>query len=96
VAVFIPVAMIGGGVGLFFREFGWTAATAVLCSLLVARLLTPMLAARYMQGGWLKAVPDGSLDAWLYPLGGSGLAPSRAHPAACAWRLSSVLSPWCR
>lgn len=63
VAVFIPVAMIGGEVGLFFREFGWTAATAVLCSLLVARLLTPMLAARYMQtaaetvpeAGWMPA-----------------------------------------
>ena len=47
-AVFVPVAFIPGEVGLFFREFGWTAATAVLCSLLVARLLTPMLAARYL------------------------------------------------
>lgn len=57
VAVFIPVAMIGGEVGLFFREFGWTAATAVLCSLLVARLLTPMLAARYMHSSG-DPVPD--------------------------------------
>jgi multidrug efflux pump subunit AcrB len=57
VAVFIPVAMIGGDVGLFFREFGWTAATAVLCSLLVARLLTPMLAARYMHSA-VETVPD--------------------------------------
>ncbi len=47
-AVFVPVAFIPGEVGLFFSEFGWTAATAVLCSLLVARLLTPMLAARYL------------------------------------------------
>jgi multidrug efflux pump subunit AcrB len=61
VAVFVPVAMIGGQVGLFFREFGWTAATAVLCSLLVARLLTPMLAAQFMladaetipEAGWM-------------------------------------------
>ena len=50
-AVFTPVAFIPGEVGLFFREFGWTAATAVLCSLLVARLLTPMLAARYLGTG---------------------------------------------
>lgn len=57
VAVFVPVAMIGGEVGLFFREFGWTAATAVLCSLLVARLLTPMLAARYMHSA-VDSVPD--------------------------------------
>ncbi len=47
-AVFIPVAFIPGEVGLFFREFGWTAAGAVLFSLLVARLLTPMLAARFL------------------------------------------------
>src|SRR3546814_4830302 len=34
-----------GIAGKFFREFGWTAATAVMFSLLVARLLTPMMAA---------------------------------------------------
>jgi multidrug efflux pump subunit AcrB len=49
-AVFIPVAFMPGQVGLFFREFGWTAAAAVLFSLLVARLLTPMLAAHFMTG----------------------------------------------
>ena len=51
-AVFIPVAFMPGIAGKFFREFGWTAATAVLFSLLVARLLTPMMAAYQ-----LKAVP---------------------------------------
>ena len=44
-AVFIPVAFMPGIAGKFFREFGWTAATAVMFSLLVARLLTPMMAA---------------------------------------------------
>jgi multidrug efflux pump subunit AcrB len=44
-AVFVPVAFMPGVAGKFFREFGWTAATAVLFSLLVARLLTPMMAA---------------------------------------------------
>jgi multidrug efflux pump subunit AcrB len=47
-AVFVPVAFMPGQVGKFFREFGWTAATAVLFSLLVARLLTPMMAANLM------------------------------------------------
>lgn len=65
VAVFIPVAMIGGEVGLFFREFGWTAATAVLCSLLVARLLTPMLAARYMQSAAEIAPDSGWMPAYI-------------------------------
>jgi len=51
-AVFVPVAFMPGIAGKFFREFGWTAATAVMFSLLVARLLTPMMAA-YL----LKATP---------------------------------------
>lgn len=52
VAVFLPTAFMGGVPGKFFREFGITAAVAVLVSLLVARLLTPMLAAY-----WLKPQP---------------------------------------
>ncbi|WP_374248392.1 efflux RND transporter permease subunit [Thermomonas sp.] len=47
-AVFVPVAFMPGVSGKFFREFGWTAATAVLFSLLVARLLTPMMAAHLL------------------------------------------------
>jgi hydrophobe/amphiphile efflux-1 (HAE1) family protein len=45
VAVFLPTAFTGGITGAFFRQFGWTASAAVLFSLLVARLLTPMMAA---------------------------------------------------
>jgi multidrug efflux pump subunit AcrB len=45
IAVFLPTAFMSGTVGQFFVQFGWTASVAVLFSLLVARLLTPMLAA---------------------------------------------------
>ncbi|KUM53385.1 efflux RND transporter permease subunit [Rheinheimera sp. EpRS3] len=45
VAVFLPTAFMSGVIGKFFVQFGWTAAIAVLFSLLVARLLTPMMAA---------------------------------------------------
>ena len=45
VAVFVPVAFMPGIPGKFFLQFGWTAAIAVVFSLLVARLLTPMMAA---------------------------------------------------
>ena len=45
VAVFLPTAFMTGIAGLFFKQFGWTAAIAVLASLVVARLLTPMMAA---------------------------------------------------
>ncbi|MBX4975510.1 efflux RND transporter permease subunit [Rhizobium lentis] len=52
VAVFLPTAFMSGIPGLLFRQFGITAAVAVLASLVVARLLTPMMAAYFM-----KAVP---------------------------------------
>jgi multidrug efflux pump subunit AcrB len=45
VAVFAPVSFIGGAVGQYFKQFGLTVAIAVLFSLLVARLLTPLMAA---------------------------------------------------
>ena len=53
VAVFLPTAFMDGVPGKFFKQFGWTAALAVMASLLVARLLTPMMAA-YL----LKPLPE--------------------------------------
>jgi len=49
VVVFLPVAFMGGFSGQFFKEFGFTVAIAVLFSLLVARLLTPLLAAYFLK-----------------------------------------------
>jgi len=45
IAVFLPTAFMTGIVGKFFVQFGWTAAIAVFFSLVVARMLTPMMAA---------------------------------------------------
>ncbi|MDN6275925.1 efflux RND transporter permease subunit [Psychrobacter sp.] len=45
IAVFLPTAFMGGVVGQFFRQFGWTAALSIFASLMVARLITPMMAA---------------------------------------------------
>jgi multidrug efflux pump subunit AcrB len=45
VAVFMPVSLMPGVPGQFFRQFGATVSIAVLFSLLVARLITPMMAA---------------------------------------------------
>ena len=44
VVVFLPTAFMGGTPGLVFSQFGWTAVAAILASLLVARLMTPMMA----------------------------------------------------
>ena len=48
-AVFIPVAFMSGIAGQFFRPFGFTVTVAVLFSLLVARTLTPMMAAFFLR-----------------------------------------------
>ncbi len=49
VAVFLPTAFMGGVPGKFFVQFGITAAVAVVASLMVARLLTPMMAAYFLK-----------------------------------------------
>jgi multidrug efflux pump subunit AcrB len=49
VAVFLPTAFMSGIPGKFFKQFGWTAVLAILASLLVARLLTPMMAAYFLK-----------------------------------------------
>ena len=60
-AVFLPVSFMGGVVGQFFIQFGVTVSVAAFFSLVVARLLTPMLAAYLLKaparhagepGGW--------------------------------------------
>ncbi|MDX2264947.1 MAG: efflux RND transporter permease subunit [Hyphomicrobiales bacterium] len=61
IAVFVPVSFMGGIAGQYFKQFGITVAAAVFFSLLVARLITPMMAAYFMrdvkhhepEDGWL-------------------------------------------
>ncbi len=61
VAVFLPVGLMPGISGQFFKNFGLTVVAAVLMSLAVARMLTPMIAAYFLKaqghaehgGGWL-------------------------------------------
>ncbi len=50
IAVFLPVSFMGGVSGQYFKQFGLTVATAVFISLLVARLITPVLAAYALRG----------------------------------------------
>jgi multidrug efflux pump subunit AcrB len=61
IAVFLPTAFMSGIPGKFFKQFGWTASLAVFASLVVARMLTPMMAA-YL----LKPIVDEHRDPkWL-------------------------------
>lgn len=45
VAIFLPTGFMGGIIGRYFKQFGITAAVAIMGSLIVARLLTPMMSA---------------------------------------------------
>ena len=74
VAVFLPTALMPGFAGLIFKPFGWTAVIAVLASLLVARLLTPMMAAYFLK----DAVTHEPEDGWLM----------RRYLASVGWCLS--------
>jgi len=73
VAVFLPIAFMGGIVGRIFRAFGLTIAFAVLFSLFVSFTLTPMLASRWFsarevsenrKGFWRKVFKK--VDEFLY------------------------------
>jgi multidrug efflux pump subunit AcrB len=60
VAVFVPVSFMSGVPGQFFRQFGISVAIAVLISLVVARLLTPVMGAYLLQSNH-KTEADGSV-----------------------------------
>ena len=59
IAVFLPVAFMGGIVGRFMRSFGFTMSFAIIVSLLVSFTLTPMLSSRWLKGK--AAAPRDSL-----------------------------------
>jgi multidrug efflux pump subunit AcrB len=62
VAVFVPVSFMPGIPGQYFRQFGLTVAIAVLFSLLVARLITPMMAAYFMRAKDAVGHDEGQRD----------------------------------
>ena len=61
IAVFLPVSFMGGFSGQYFKQFGLTVAAAVFLSLLVARLITPVLAAFTLKPAGFKAHLEGPL-----------------------------------
>jgi multidrug efflux pump len=77
-AVFIPILMMGGLVGRFFREFAVTLSSAIAVSLVVSLTTTPMMCARFLrpsseqkQGRLFRAserVFQRTVDAYAYGL----------------------------
>jgi HAE1 family hydrophobic/amphiphilic exporter-1 len=61
IAVFIPLFLMSGYVGLLFREFAITVSVALILSLIVSRTLTPMMCAYLLK-------PEKKEHGWLYRL----------------------------
>ncbi|NJC05261.1 multidrug efflux pump subunit AcrB [Sphingomonas kaistensis] len=69
VAVFLPVALMPGISGQFFRNFGYTVVLAVFMSLLVARMITPLMAAYFLRSGGVQEHASGKwMDRYLSTL----------------------------
>ena len=68
VAVFLPVGLMPGISGQFFKNFGFTVVISVLLSLAVARLITPMLAAFFLKSHGQAAHGDGAWVNWYMRL----------------------------
>jgi hydrophobe/amphiphile efflux-1 (HAE1) family protein len=61
IAVFIPLFLMGGYVGLLFREFAITVSVSLMLSLLISLTLTPMMCSRLLK-------PESKEHGWLYRL----------------------------
>jgi multidrug efflux pump subunit AcrB len=82
IAVFIPVLLMGGLVGLLLREFAITVSIAILMSAFISLSLTPMMCARMLRD------PRGQRHGRLYHLSGSGFAALLAmYEAGLRWAL---------
>ncbi|HUE48880.1 MAG TPA: efflux RND transporter permease subunit [Steroidobacteraceae bacterium] len=64
IAVFVPVSFMGGLTGQYFKQFGLTVAAAVFFSLLVARLITPVVAAYTLKSDNVARHTDGPIMTW--------------------------------
>ncbi len=60
-AIFSPVSFMGGIAGQYFRQFGLTVAIAVLFSLIVARFVTPVIAAYFLRAPRDEEHSDGAI-----------------------------------
>jgi multidrug efflux pump subunit AcrB len=92
IAVFLPVSFMGGIVGQFFKQFGLTVAVAVFISLMVARLITPVLAAYSLTG---DSMPHDDADgpvmtAYLSALRWCALHRWKTVAMGCLWVAASV------
>ena len=82
IAVFAPVSFMGGIAGQYFKQFGLAVSAAVFFSLLVARLITPLLAAYFMRA---HDSHNDEHEGWLL----------RAYTKLVAWSVRHRISTVC-
>jgi multidrug efflux pump subunit AcrB len=104
VAVFLPVGLMPGIAGQFFQNFGLTVVVAVLMSLAVARMVTPLMAAYFLashgpaeHGGGRMMARYLSVLAWTLDRGKlevrrAGIAPPRSRAGYSAALLLAVVA----
>ncbi len=84
VAVFLPVALMPGIAGQYFKAFGFTVVMSVLMSLLVARMITPLMAAYFLRSQGVQPHANWRwMDMYLRVLNWS-LDTSKAHALRAA------------
>lgn len=93
IAVFLPTAFMSGIAGKFFVQFGWTASLAIFASLLVARLLTPMMAA-YILKPWVGKIDHPFQNGSANDQGETGLAKDRENDGQVMRRYMRLVT-WC-
>lgn len=84
VAVFIPILLMSGIVGRLFREFAMTLSAAILVSLLLSLVLTPMMCSRLLGRAAVQPRPDGAVTRGLQWLGDVS---ARAYQRSLDWAL---------
>ncbi|MDR6128180.1 multidrug efflux pump subunit AcrB [Sphingomonas sp. SORGH_AS802] len=90
VAVFLPVGLMPGIAGQFFKNFGLTVVAAVLMSLAVARLLTPMIAAYFLKSFGHASHGEGRLMDWYM----ATLRWTLDRGRSTAWRAQGGAKRW--
>jgi multidrug efflux pump subunit AcrB len=95
VAVFLPVAFMGGIPGQFFKPFGVTVVTATCFSTLVARLITPMMAA-YLLKPKSATIPVNGVSAPIENGNGNGNGSHNGQQFAANYGAASKAGPYRR
>src|SRR5947209_996240 len=79
VAVFLPVALMPGISGQFFKAFGFTVVLSVLMSLLVARMITPLVAAYFLRAHGVQPHAAGKVMEFYLKFLNWSLDTTKAH-----------------